>query len=68
MPLYEYRCPRCSHQTEVLQPIGAGAEGLSCPRCGSEGLERQLSTFAGHSASSAADTACSTPGCGSPFT
>lgn len=68
MPLYEYRCSDCSHQIEVLQPIGGDAEGMSCPQCGSAALERQLSTFAGRSSSSSADTACATPGCGSPFT
>ena len=46
MPLYEYRCDGCGHRFEVLQRLGEGAEGLGCPECGAEQLEKQLSTFA----------------------
>lgn len=57
MPIYEYRCPRCGERLEVLQRVGAGAEGLECPRCGSDGLEREASTFA-----SAGGSGCSPRG------
>jgi len=69
MPLYEYRCPACRHRFEILQRMGEGAQGLACPRCGAEGVEKQFSTFA--SASGGADSAgpagggCGSPGCGS---
>lgn len=46
MPLYEYRCPQCGHRFEILQRMGEGAEGLSCPRCGAGKVEKQFSTFA----------------------
>jgi putative FmdB family regulatory protein len=46
MPLYEYRCPRCRHHTEVLQRIGETGGKLRCPHCNEVGLERQASTFA----------------------
>ncbi|MDH3743753.1 MAG: zinc ribbon domain-containing protein [Acidobacteriota bacterium] len=49
MPLYEYLCADCGHRFEFLQSLGAGTEGLSCPRCGETKLEKQLSTFAGQS-------------------
>jgi putative FmdB family regulatory protein len=46
VPLYEYRCPNCQRRFEVLQRVGAGAEGLECPDCGSRFVEKQYSTFA----------------------
>lgn len=46
MPLYEYRCPQCGHRFEMLQRMGEGAEGLACPRCGGDKVEKQFSTFA----------------------
>lgn len=46
MPLYEYRCRECGARFELLRPLGAGTEGLSCPECGArEGVEKQFSTF-----------------------
>lgn len=47
MPLYEYRCTTCGRRFEVLQRIGQGCEGLSCPQCGREEVEKEFSTFAG---------------------
>lgn len=46
MPIYEYRCRRCGERLEVLQRMGAGPEGLACPRCGGGSLEREASAFA----------------------
>jgi putative FmdB family regulatory protein len=46
MPLYEYRCEGCGERFEVLQRLGEGADGLTCPRCGAAKPSRQLSTFA----------------------
>lgn len=56
MPLYEYRCEECDHRFEILQRLGVGADGLSCPSCGQERLAKQFSTFAasGTQATSAA--------------
>lgn len=45
MPLYEYRCEGCGRRFEVLQRVGATAEGLECPACGDVRLERAFSTF-----------------------
>ena len=52
MPLYEYRCSGCGSRFEVLRRMGQGSEGLSCPRCGQEEVEKEFSTFAGASAAS----------------
>jgi putative FmdB family regulatory protein len=70
VPIYEYRCQTCAEEFEILQRMGESAEGLACPRCGGEEVHRQLSTFAAStsSTSSAAEAACETAGCGSPFT
>jgi putative FmdB family regulatory protein len=71
MPLYEYRCPQCQNRFEILQRMGDGAEGVRCPSCGAERVERQLSTFAaggGNGGGGGAEAAGSGPGCGSGFT
>ena len=47
MPLYEYQCTGCDTRFEVLQRVGQGAEGLSCPDCGENEVEKEYSTFAG---------------------
>ncbi len=68
MPLYEYACADCGHRFEILQRIGESAEGLRCPQCDAERLEKQFSTFA---ASSDGNTVSAAPaGCraGSGFT
>lgn len=69
MPLYEYTCRRCNEPFEVLQRMGEGSEGLTCPACGAPDPERRLSTFAAASSSSSASAgSCGRPGCGSGFT
>ncbi len=54
MPIYEYRCTDCGSSFSKLQRVGASAEGVTCPQCGSERIERLLSTFASGSSSSGA--------------
>lgn len=61
MPLYEYRCPQCGHRFEILQRMGEGAEGLTCPRCGAGKVEKQFSTFA---SSTGGGQAATGGGCG----
>ena len=47
MPLFDYRCQACAHEFEVLiRPASHGDPTPSCPACGSDKLERLLSTFA----------------------
>ena len=52
MPLYEYRCSSCQSRFEVLRRMGQGSEGISCPQCGQEKVEKEFSTFAGTAAGS----------------
>ena len=66
MPLYEYRCTDCCQSFEVLQSMGEGSDGIVCPQCDGNKIERQLSTFAGMSSSGS--TTSQSAGCSSPFT
>jgi putative FmdB family regulatory protein len=67
VPLYEYRCSSCRGRFEVLQRVGDGANGLVCPHCGADRMEKEYSTFAaaGLSAGSAPGGGC---GPGARFT
>ena len=44
MPLYDYSCRACGRVTEVL--VRPGSAAPTCTRCGSQDLERLLSSFA----------------------
>jgi putative FmdB family regulatory protein len=65
MPLYEYRCEKCGHRFELWQRLGAGKEGVQCPKCGADQVTRLLSTFA--STSSSAPCGASASSCSSGF-
>lgn len=62
MPLYEYRCEGCGERFEVLQRMGAGADGLVCPRCGASGVEREASSFASAAGPSGGGGGCAASG------
>ncbi len=48
MPLYEYRCPRCGHHTELIQPLRAKPP-RGCKECGFRGeLKKAISAPAFH--------------------
>lgn len=69
MPIYEYSCKKCGKNFEVLQRMGEGAEGLSCPSCGESELSKKFSTFAAGSAQTTASAAGGgAPACGTGFT
>lgn len=42
MPLFEYECRECGHRFEALVQ---GKKRPACPECGSENLEKLLSSF-----------------------
>jgi len=69
MPIYEYRCRDCGERFEILQRLGQGAEGLVCPGCGAEPVEKVFSTFAatGGDSAKSASASCGAPGCGTGF-
>jgi putative FmdB family regulatory protein len=44
LPLYEYKCVKCSHRFEKIESVSA-SETKKCPRCHSR-AERQISSSA----------------------
>lgn len=58
MPIFEYRCESCGHNFEAIL---LGAQTPECPKCHTEKLEKQLSTFA---VSKNSSLASSVEGCG----
>jgi putative FmdB family regulatory protein len=55
VPIYEYSCPACDHEFEVLI---RSTERAKCPTCGSVKIERLLSVPAAHSGNSASLPVC----------
>jgi len=58
MPLFEYRCPECHGEHEILV---RGNQEPECPTCGSSTLEKRLSVPA---APAVATAAAPVGGCG----
>ena len=44
MPIYEYRCTNCGQEFEEIMKLSDPAP--RCPGCGSDKVERQMSTAA----------------------
>jgi putative FmdB family regulatory protein len=42
MPIYEYVCESCGHETEILQSLSE-APAKRCPACSAEALVKQVS-------------------------
>lgn len=64
MPLFAYVCKNCGAHSELLARV---KKEVSCPTCGSQDMERQLSRFAavtGQSKEPAACTGCAMAGGG----
>ncbi|KAF1081256.1 MAG: hypothetical protein GQF41_2524 [Candidatus Rifleibacterium amylolyticum] len=60
MPVYAYKCPKCSHMFDhFARTISEAAP--KCPKCGAEGLEKQFCTFS--QAKKEAVSSCSTGMC-----
>lgn len=45
MPVYVYKCPKCSYLFDHFAKTLSEA-APKCPKCGAEGLEKQFSSFA----------------------
>ena len=43
MPLYEFKCPRCGEEAELLMRLNDTAK-VECPHCAGI-MEKQMSTF-----------------------
>ncbi len=63
MPIYEYTCKDCKKEFARLQKIGADSSGIRCPACGSENVERKVSTFSGAGNSFGSSSGASAPSC-----
>ncbi|MCD6299604.1 MAG: zinc ribbon domain-containing protein [Dehalococcoidales bacterium] len=50
MPIYEYACPKCGLEFELLRPLSDADKNASCPKCNTE-AGRKLSKFASFSKS-----------------
>ncbi|MGC9452978.1 MAG: FmdB family zinc ribbon protein [Oceanipulchritudo sp.] len=63
MPLYEYTCEKCHERSELLI---TGEQKPVCPKCGSERMHKEYSTFATSSEGSASSASghSHSPGCG----
>lgn len=46
MPVYEYRCGRCTKEFEATQSVHARPEDTECPFCHAQEASRLLSSFA----------------------
>lgn len=44
MPIYEYHCPKCDQDFEML--VFNSSEKIECPSCGSPKVTRLMSGFA----------------------
>ena len=62
MPLYEYRCKKCGHVTEVLEKADASGRH-SCDKCGSRQMVKLLSAFAVGGGGSSSSSSCPTGTC-----
>jgi putative FmdB family regulatory protein len=62
MPIFEYKCESCGHKFEAIL---FGEQTAECPKCHTEKLEQQLSTFAvgTKGTSSAPATGCGQSNC-----
>lgn len=45
MPIYEYQCPSCGREFELMRPMSQAGETAPCPNCGTSS-ERLVSVFA----------------------
>ena len=69
MPIYEYACQQCQDHFELLI---RGSEQPTCPQCGGQHVEKQLSVPSAHAGGSSSLPICDSPmpmpssGCGLP--
>ena len=67
MPIYEYRCRGCQHTFEQI--LLSKEKRVSCPKCRSQAVEKQLSVFSSPAlesdkGASAGGCACNPQTCG----
>ena len=45
MPIYEYYCPKCKQEFELMRPISESSSQGACPKCGTK-ADKLVSVFA----------------------
>ena len=60
MPIFEYRCRKCNHITDILEKSG-NKESHVCEKCGSKSTKKIFSTFSAKVEDS--DSGCSDGTC-----
>lgn len=48
MPIYEYLCPKCEKEFELMRPLSEADKPAFCPLCGTK-AEKLVSVFASKS-------------------
>jgi putative FmdB family regulatory protein len=68
MPLFEYKCSKCSTKFEVLHKSINNIESVECPECHSKEINKLLSSFSAagfkNTGSDSATDNCETGSCG----
>ena len=44
MPIYEYCCPKCGNEFELMRPFSKADDPAPCPKCG-QNAEKLISGF-----------------------
>lgn len=64
MPIYSYRCKKCSHNFDMLVGVTAETGDLKCTECGSTEVEKTMSSFTVRMGTSSSGTpSCSSGSC-----
>ncbi len=63
MPIYEFQCSHCGKVFEELVRMGHTGEGLNCPACGGNPVQKLMSTFYGRSGSGSSYQSIAGQGC-----
>ena len=82
MPLYEYACPSCGYQVELMQSASSAAAPDTCNQCGAGPMQKMLSRTSfilkgggwykdgyskdGTTKSASSDTSCASGACQAP--
>jgi putative FmdB family regulatory protein len=66
MPIFEYNRSRCNQQFETI--VLSHREKISCPKCNSSAVEKQLSVFSSHAPGNEASVSSSSAGGCTPQT
>ena len=45
MPIYEYWCPKCEKEFQLMRPLSESGASAQCPNCGAKS-EKLVSLFA----------------------